>query len=123
MTLNAERSVICGGAAHKVRFQEGEGEVIAVAVAVTMTVKTLADEGTIVVVSKAVATLVTKMVERGGDANEVWEGETEEKSRDRGNAIGMAMDTCERKVALALFWDESDEIHVWLEVAGAARDL
>jgi hypothetical protein len=38
VTLNAKRSVVCGGVAHRVRLsQEGEGTVVTVAVAVAVT--------------------------------------------------------------------------------------
>lgn len=64
--MNAERSVICGGAAHRVRLsQEGEEGVvtIAVAFAVTTTVTIVVEGGAATVVaSRAVVTSVRKMV-------------------------------------------------------------
>ena len=86
VTLKAERSVICGGVAHRVRLsQEGEGVVItvSVAVAVTTTVTIVTEDGVArtVVVSKAVTTSVTKLVEVGGDVNGTGaeEGEKEDE--------------------------------------------
>jgi hypothetical protein len=97
VTLNAKRSVICGGAAHRVRLsQEGEGAVVtvAVAVAVTTTVTIVIEDGVArtVVVSKAVTTSVTKMVEVGGDMNEAEEGEREDEIRDGGEVTAAVLD-------------------------------
>ena len=97
VTLNAKRSVICGGAAHRVRLsQEGEGVVVTVAVAVAVTTTvTIVIEGGVartVVVSKAVTTSVTKMVEVGGDVNEAEEGEREDEIRNGGEVTGAVLD-------------------------------
>lgn len=96
VTLNAERSVICGGAAHRVRLsQEGEGAVVTVvvAVAVTTTVAIVVEDGVVptVVVSKAVTTSVTKTIEVGEEA-EAGVSEREDVIGGRAEMTGTVLD-------------------------------
>jgi hypothetical protein len=122
VTLNAKRSVICGGAAHRVRLsQEGEGAVVtvAVAVAVTTTVTIAIEDGVArtVVVSKAVTTSVTKRVEVGGDMNEaeVEEGERKDEIRDGGEVTGAVLDGSSD-------WVSCEDESVGIESEVEARD-
>lgn len=94
MTLNAERSVICGGAAHRVRLsQEGEGATITVvvAVAVTTTVTIVAEDSVAptVVVSRAVTTSVTKTMEVEEEAGD---GVREDEIGCREEMTGTVLD-------------------------------
>lgn len=115
--LKAERSVICSGAAHRVRLsQEADGDVVGVAIAVavtvsvTTTVMTEVKDGAVstVVVSKAVTTSVTKVVEIGGNANgaEAEESEREDDIKNDAEVIGRALKksfdrvTCEDVVSV-----------------------
>lgn len=86
--LNAERSVICGGAAHKVRLLQEDGGIVGTvvgAVVVTTTVTTLVEGGaTLVVVSKVVVTLVVNVVDAGGEGNCEERGEEEDEITDGG---------------------------------------
>ena len=78
VTLNAERSVICDGVVHRVRLsQEGVGSavitVVAVAVTTTVTIEVRDGTASTVLVSKAVATSVTRIVVAGSDVNGIEE--------------------------------------------------
>lgn len=121
VTLNADRSVICGDAAHRVRLsQKGEGVVVTVAVAVaatvTTTITTVVEDGvaSTVVVSKMVATSVTKVIEVGGNVDEAEEGEREDEIGDKGEVMGTVLDgsldwvSCE-DVVLVGFESEVEE--------------